>query len=491
MSSIRPTSIGAMILVLLALGNASAATLQVPQQYETIGAALTLAVAGDRVEVAPGLYLEHGLRIRDGVILAGVGTDPEQTIIDGQGRGRILSACTPGQLGRVLRLTFQNGWARGKNSYERSGGAILIQQAKIEINDCKFRNNRADGHGGAIRVLRSSPSLTRCDFIGNTALLGGGGALDCSYEASPVIEDCSFHQNFAAWGGALAIRGRSTPEIVRGDFQSNRSDGQQAYGGAVVSFFDSDPVFRYSSFYGNRSDLGGALAALPGSPVYLEHCTLTRNAADNGAAIYNQDAISAVLSCIVAFQEGPGLTTEGPNALQMGCTNVHGNSGGDLVGFAPDIGELYGNLSADPMFCSMDERGLSFNLAVESECVTDGSCGTIGAWVPACSDGQDTLPADDTPQARTIDNLQASPNPFNPSTRIHFELETAQRIVTEIYSIDGRRVRHLGDRVYPVGQNFMDWDGRDDNGRRLGSGAYLVRMHSEIETLTYKLALLK
>jgi len=68
------------------------------------------------------------------------------------------------------------------------------------------------------------------------------------------------------------------------------------------------------------------------------------------------------------------------------------------------------------------------------------------------------------------------PNPFNPMTRIPFDLppgHTAVRI--EILDVAGRLVRNLGGAFEP-GRNQVTWDGRDGRGQPVASGVYVCRL---------------
>jgi len=70
------------------------------------------------------------------------------------------------------------------------------------------------------------------------------------------------------------------------------------------------------------------------------------------------------------------------------------------------------------------------------------------------------------------------PNPFNPSTTIQFRvggLSTVPVSLT-IYNILGQEVRQLTDRVYHPGLHTLNWDGRDHNGRTVGTGIYIYRL---------------
>lgn len=85
---------------------------------------------------------------------------------------------------------------------------------------------------------------------------------------------------------------------------------------------------------------------------------------------------------------------------------------------------------------------------------------------------------EDTPSAQAR-IASIAPNPFNPRTEIRLELERAGRVAVEIYGVDGRRVRSLLDEERAPGEIVVQWNGADDAGRRMPSGAYFCRMTSE------------
>jgi len=70
------------------------------------------------------------------------------------------------------------------------------------------------------------------------------------------------------------------------------------------------------------------------------------------------------------------------------------------------------------------------------------------------------------------------PNPFNPRTSIGFTVEQAQQVTLAVYDMTGRRVVVLVDEVVGAGDHHVDWNGADEQGRTVGSGAYLVRLES-------------
>lgn len=86
---------------------------------------------------------------------------------------------------------------------------------------------------------------------------------------------------------------------------------------------------------------------------------------------------------------------------------------------------------------------------------------------------------------------EARPNPFNPSTRIRYDVPRAGPVRLAIYDLAGRQVRTLLDGPASPGRHTATWDGRDDTGRHLASGVYVARLVAGAETSGLKLVLAK
>jgi len=99
----------------------------------------------------------------------------------------------------------------------------------------------------------------------------------------------------------------------------------------------------------------------------------------------------------------------------------------------------------------------------------------------------------DVPEAQPFTYaLRANvPNPFNPVTKITFELPEAGRVTLAVFDIRGRRVRQLVDEAKQPGRYDVDWNGTDDNGHRLASGVYFCRMEAGAFRETMRMTLLK
>ena len=76
----------------------------------------------------------------------------------------------------------------------------------------------------------------------------------------------------------------------------------------------------------------------------------------------------------------------------------------------------------------------------------------------------------------TFELSQNFPNPFNPETKIRFQLPEAGRVVFKVYDILGREVRTLLNGERNAGFHTIVWDANDNSGRKVGSGSYYYRL---------------
>ena len=83
------------------------------------------------------------------------------------------------------------------------------------------------------------------------------------------------------------------------------------------------------------------------------------------------------------------------------------------------------------------------------------------------------------------------PNPFNPETRIAFELPEAADVSLDVYSVGGRHVARLLSGPMEAGPHHVTWDGSDGRGRALSSGVYFVRLQAGARAASTRGVLLK
>jgi hypothetical protein len=424
--------------------------------YLTIQEGMTAAAEGDTVLVAPGIYtgaMNRSLDFLGKNLVLMSETGPATTVIDCEGSARAM--------------LFQSG----------EGPSAMVAGFTVM--------NGSDFYGGAVYCVASSPTITDCVFVDNTASLTGGAMLVVA-NSSPTVTDCVFEGNSAhdvsgSGGGAVYCEQFSGPVFTRCAFEGNTAD---LNGGAVCVFF-ANPIFDTCMFDGNSApNLGGAVMAGANATPTLFTCTFVENYALDGAVMFASQAPGAVLNSVMALNEGGGTVTCADCAPAITHCCVFENIGGDSL-----CGDHHDNLFADPLFChpEIDDYGLhddslclpGYNPWGEQIGATGpGSCGT---GVP----GGD----DDAWDAMALH--PPFPNPSNGFVTIPCRLPLeADQLVVGIYDAAGRRVRALVDRGNGRSRSVL-WDGCDGEGRRVPAGAYFVRAASGAHTAEGKLLIVR
>jgi len=83
------------------------------------------------------------------------------------------------------------------------------------------------------------------------------------------------------------------------------------------------------------------------------------------------------------------------------------------------------------------------------------------------------------------------PNPFNPETTISYALKDPGRVNIGIYNLKGQLIRTLVNSDQPSGRYAVLWNGRDDQGRAVGSGIYYYRMQAKDYQATRRMILMQ
>ncbi|MFT5377833.1 MAG: hypothetical protein ACI906_004674, partial [Candidatus Latescibacterota bacterium] len=86
---------------------------------------------------------------------------------------------------------------------------------------------------------------------------------------------------------------------------------------------------------------------------------------------------------------------------------------------------------------------------------------------------------------------QNFPNPFNPSTEIHFDIPTARNVELRIYNQLGQTVRTLVDNRMKAGSYRLKWDGRTEAGHSVSSGVYFYSLEAGDFSQIRKMTLVK
>jgi hypothetical protein len=93
------------------------------------------------------------------------------------------------------------------------------------------------------------------------------------------------------------------------------------------------------------------------------------------------------------------------------------------------------------------------------------------------------------PQGFALD--QNLPNPFNPSTRIRYNVLEKEFVNIAIYDMMGRQVKTLVNQTQDAGYQSVVWDATNDFGKPVSAGIYLYQIQAGEYLSTKKMVLLK
>ena len=106
-------------------------------------------------------------------------------------------------------------------------------------------------------------------------------------------------------------------------------------------------------------------------------------------------------------------------------------------------------------------------------------------------EGEEIIP-DALPDFMAAASLDAPwPQPARGSARLSFSLAGPAELDLSVFDMRGRRVARLAAGPFGSGPQERRWDGRDERGREMPAGLYIVRLEVAGQVLTRKLLLLR
>ncbi len=420
-------------------GISSAAIIHVPGDQPTIQAGIDAGYDGDIVLVADGTYTGAGNRDIEfngkALIVMSAGGH-ESCIIDCQGteeehhRGFYFHESE--DFNSVLKgFTVRNG-------YHMAGGGILCDFSSPSITDCKIIQNTAT-QGGGIKFNHSTSVISKCMIRENTAVWGGGLYTNGSLQR---ISQCIFTDNIAQNGGGIFCYNNSNAFIFDCIFTANTGEN---HGGGICVEYNSDPR--------------------------ISNCTIVGNTSDSGGGIYSGGSSPEVLRCII----WDNLTNE-----------IFTVSGYPEITYCDIKGgfEGEGNIDADPLFVS-GSYGIYYLSQISAGQVEDSPCLDAGDYPaesicfqmvgePLCMDDLTTR-SDDVIDQDTVDigyhyfpSGYVTPTPTNTPTVTPTHLPTTIHIPDDYNTIQaGIDAAFNGDTILVsdgiytgIGNRDIDFSGK-------------------------------
>lgn len=88
-------------------------------------------------------------------------------------------------------------------------------------------------------------------------------------------------------------------------------------------------------------------------------------------------------------------------------------------------------------------------------------------------------------------NFKIFPNPFSKHVRLSFRIDAKELTVLSIYNLQGKLVNTLTNEYRTAGVYEIIWNGKDQNGKEVKSGLYLVRLQSGRNVFTRSVEFIK
>jgi len=304
--------------------------IRVPEDYPTIQAAMDAAEKRDVILVREGTYRGR-VRMKPYVELLGEGA--ERTVIDCEREGTAVA--------------FDGlGWAR-LDGFTIKGG----------IGEDFGRGDRV---GGGIYIFQSSPRISACRVVNNSAVYGGGICLDG--DSSPELIDCEICDNASVVGGGLFFYEESSATILTTKISGNSAEW---YGGGLYLGSLSSASLRSCELSHNEALYdGGAIHGALGCQTDIVSCTLVGNASPEGAAVFMEASTSLQAANTIIWGNSSPMVLLGGNVFRY-CDVEEG----DMVG-------QHGNVSSDPLFAAAEDA--DYHLLPASPCLDRGSNLTAG-----------------------------------------------------------------------------------------------------------------
>jgi spore coat protein CotH len=160
-----------------------------------------------------------------------------------------------------------------------------------------------------------------------------------------------------------------------------------------------------------------------------------------------------------------------------------------LGGSGEEIG-LFGRLAAG------NEVIDNYTFGVQTDNVSEGRATNGGAtWTTfeTPTPGTSNSGATGIPNAGVgvLSLMPNYPNPFNPMTKLSFEIPTNGRVLLEIYDVKGRMIARLKDETLAAGSHEVIWNGHDRADGAVASGVYFSRLSFGQETRTGRMTLVR
>jgi predicted outer membrane repeat protein len=414
-----------------------------------------------------------------------------------------------------------------------SGGGIYCEASELTLTGVLIRKNTANIGAGVSTAFDTLATLTAtdCEFLWNTATILGGGI----YASGIAFIN---HSLFVGNRGNTNGGGCYLTQLADGSFIGNTLDRNRSNSpntGGVILVDAGIPVFNnivtnsrhiginclggvmpteshnnvWGSFIANYGGCTPGTGSISADPLYADtaagdyHLLMHSPSIDAGApggAYSDPDGSRGDMGRYgshAMVMDQPAYPTNLRAELSFGDVVLRWapNGEADVVSYAVYCDTISGFVpsalnfvqlvaASDSVFNAGAPADTSYYriAAIDTSGYASGYS-NVAAWGLATGVGETA--------SYRFGLYQNHPNPFNPTTRIRFEIGERLPVTLSIFDVHGRLVRRLVDDVRGPGVHSVEWNGKSDQGASVSSGIYFYRLEAGDGIETRKMVLLK
>ncbi|MEA2097089.1 MAG: T9SS type A sorting domain-containing protein [Candidatus Cloacimonadota bacterium] len=435
-----------------------ASIINIPADQPTIQGGLNIAIEGDSVIVAEGIYYENIIWPDvNGIRLIGISED--NCIIDGNSNGSVIYYerwdTIHDSTTVIKNFTIQNGLSGGgAGIYLRSENQFLLENLTVKDNFVNF-------------PLESEISTNRRYSV------EGGGGIHLDNYSSPIMRNIKIIGNYSEFNG-----------------------------GGLFIYHLSEPILENVLIANNYTEInGGGISCECGSNLILNNVTVSNNiASENGGGIFIYGGSSTSVlatNCIFWNNSSEEIYFDeqlpGNSSISISYSDVQGGEEGIITNGNGIVNWLEGNIVSNPLF--VNPSNANYHLTESSPCIDAGDPnfpfdpdGTITDMGTYYFDQLSSIISDEIQSIGY--HLSNYPNPFNPTTTISFSIYNDSNIDLSIFNIKGQKIKTLANNDFTKGNHSVIWNGDDESGKKASSGIYLYKLNINGKTETVKKCLL-
>ena len=207
-------------------------------------------------------------------------TNPIYKNLNGFNHGSVYLRSTKGIF---HNCTFHNSTVNGQ--YGKGGAISAVDNSRLQVQQCLFKENKATYFGGAINIQKSQSLFINCAFERNTVKSfiqkrTYGGAICASSNSHLKVHQCHFKDNMATYGGGAIFMDETRSSYKACIFSTNMVKHpiqKETYGGAICAINNSYLTMHGCVLKENKATYYGGATHFLESESSFESCLFERN----------------------------------------------------------------------------------------------------------------------------------------------------------------------------------------------------------------------